>query len=89
MPLATEAKLSIVTKYRTHSRDTGSPEVQIALLSERIQQLTEHLKTHKKDHGSRRGLLILVSKRRRLLTYLKAHDADRYKELIQKLGIRR
>ncbi len=89
MPLAKEAKLSVVTKYGSHNKDTGSPEVQIALLSERIQQLTEHLKDHKKDHGSRRGLLILVSKRRRLLTYLKAHDAERYKDLIQKLGIRR
>lgn len=89
MPLATEAKQRVITKYHTHSKDTGSPEVQIALLSERIQQLTEHFKTHKKDHGSRRGLLMLVSKRRRLLTYLKAHDAERYKALIQKLGIRR
>ena len=89
MPLAKEAKLSTITKYRTHQKDTGSPEVQVALLSERIQQLTEHLKDHKKDHGSRRGLLVLVSKRRRLLTYLKEHDAERYKELIQKLGIRR
>ena len=89
MPLAKEAKLSTITKYGTHHKDTGSPEVQVALLSERIQQLTEHLKDHKKDHGSRRGLLMLVSKRRRLLTYLKEHDAERYKELIQKLGIRR
>jgi small subunit ribosomal protein S15 len=89
MPLAKEAKREIITKYRTHGKDTGTPEVQIALLSERIQQLTEHFKTHKSDHGSRRGLLTLVSKRRRLLTYLKAHDAERYKALIQNLGIRR
>jgi small subunit ribosomal protein S15 len=89
MPLAREAKLGIITKYRTHGKDTGSPEVQVALLSERILQLSEHFKTHKSDHGSRRGLLTLVSKRRRLLTYLKAHDAERYKALIQNLGIRR
>lgn len=89
MPLATETKSSVIGKYRTHGKDTGSPEVQIALLSERIQQLTEHLKDHKNDHGSRRGLLMLVSRRRRLLTYLKAHDAERYKSLIQNLGIRR
>lgn len=89
MPLAKQAKREIITKYRAHGKDTGTPEVQIALLSERIQQLTEHFKTHQSDHGSRRGLLTLVSKRRRLLTYLKAHDAERYKALIQKLGIRR
>ena len=89
MALARESKLNIVAKYGAHGKDTGSPEVQIALLSERIQQLTEHFKTHQSDHGSRRGLLMLVSKRRRLLTYLKAHDAERYKALIQKLGIRR
>ena len=69
--------------------DTGSPEVQIALLSERIGQLTEHFKTHQKDHGSRRGLLMLVSKRRRLLDYLKKYDSERYKTVIQKLGIRK
>ena len=89
MPLATEAKQKTISRYRAHGKDTGSPEVQVALLSERIQGLTEHLKTHQKDHGSRRGLLMLVSKRRRLLTYLKADDAERYKALIQKLGIRR
>ncbi|MBI3695068.1 MAG: 30S ribosomal protein S15 [Acidobacteria bacterium] len=89
MALAKDAKLSTITKYRTHGKDTGSPEVQIALLSERIQQLTDHFKTHQSDHGSRRGLLMLVSKRRRLLTYLKLHDAERYKALIQNLGIRR
>ena len=89
MPLAAEAKRGVISKYGTHGKDTGSPEVQIALLSERIQQLTEHFKTHPSDHSSRRGLLMLVSKRRRLLTYLKSHDADRYKALIQNLGIRR
>ncbi len=89
MPLAIESKQRVIHKYRTHGKDTGSPEVQVALLTERIQQLTEHFKAHQSDHGSRRGLLMLVSKRRRLLTYLKAHDAERYKSLIQKLGIRR
>jgi small subunit ribosomal protein S15 len=89
MPLAKEAKHKTISRFRTHGKDTGSPEVQVALLSERIRQLTEHLKSHKKDHGSRRGLLMLVSRRRRLLTYLKAHDAERYRALIQKLGIRR
>ena len=82
-------KTGIIEKYRTHDSDTGSPEVQIALLSERIGELTEHFKTHKKDHASRRGLLQLVSKRRRLLDYLKTHDADRYREVITKLGIRK
>jgi len=89
MPLAREAKTKTIGSYRTHGKDTGSPEVQVALLTERIQGLTEHLKTHQKDHGSRRGLLMLVSRRRRLLTYLKAVDAERYQALIQKLGIRR
>ena len=89
MSLAKEAKTSVIGKYRTHGTDTGSPEVQVAIVTERIQQLTEHFKTHQKDHGSRRGLLLLVSKRRRMLTYLKDHDAERYKSLIQKLGIRR
>ena len=89
MALAKQAKTGVISKYRTHGKDTGSPEVQVAILTERIQQLTEHFKTHQKDHGSRRGLLMLVSKRRRLLTYLKNHDAERYKALIQKLWIRR
>ena len=87
--LAREQKQSIIGQYRTHEGDTGSPEVQIAILSERIGQLTEHFKTHKKDHASRRGLLMLVSKRRRLLDYLKNYDSDRYKEVIQRLGIRK
>jgi len=89
MPAAKEVKTNTISTFRTHGKDTGSPEVQVALLSERIQALTEHLKGHKKDHGSRRGLLMMVSRRRRLLTYLKDHDAERYKTLIQKLGIRR
>ncbi len=87
--LAREQKQSIIGQYRTHNSDTGSPEVQIALLSERIGQLTEHFKTHKKDHASRRGLLMLVSKRRRLLDYLKKYDTERYKDVISKLGIRK
>jgi small subunit ribosomal protein S15 len=87
--LAREQKQSLIDQYRTHATDTGSPEVQIAILSERIGQLTEHFKTHQKDHGSRRGLLILVSKRRRLLDYLKRYDTERYKGVIQKLGIRK
>ena len=88
MPLATESKQEIIGKYRAHGKDTGSSEVQIALWSERIQQLAEHLQTHENDYGSRRGLLLMVSKRRRLLKYLRGHDAERYKTLIQKLGIR-
>jgi small subunit ribosomal protein S15 len=87
--LAREEKQAIIDQYRAHASDTGSPEVQIAILSERIGQLTEHFKTHKKDHASRRGLLMLVSKRRRLLDYLKKYDTERYKEVIQKLGIRK
>ena len=87
--LAREQKQSLIDRYRTHPTDTGSPEVQIALLSERIGQLTEHFKTHQKDHGSRRGLLMLVSKRRRLLDYLKKYDSERYKTVVQKLGLRK
>lgn len=87
--LATNKKNDIISKYRVHDTDTGSPEVQIAILSERIGQLTEHFKTHKKDHGSRRGLLMLVSKRRSLLDYLKKNDSDRYRDVIAKLGIRK
>ncbi len=87
--LATAKKTDIIEKFRTHESDTGSPEVQIAILSERIGELTEHFKTHKKDHGSRRGLLMLVSKRRRLLDYLKKTDPDRYRDVIGKLGIRK
>ena len=87
--LETAKKTELIQKFRTHDSDTGSPEVQIALLSERIGELTEHFKTHKKDHGSRRGLLMLVSKRRRLLDYLKRSDSERYREVIGKLGIRK
>ena len=87
--LAREQKQSLIDQYRTHATDTGSPEVQIALLSERIGQLTDHFKSHQKDHGSRRGLLMLVSKRRRLLDYLKKYDSERYKTVVQKLGLRK
>ena len=89
MALAIEAKRQIFTSNQRHKSDTGSPEVQIALLSQRITMLTEHFKTHKKDHASRRGLLMLVSKRRRLLDYLKKYDTERYKDVISKLGIRK
>ena len=87
--LARQQKRTLIDQYGTHPNDTGSPEVQIALLSERIGHLTEHFKSHQKDHGSRRGLLMLVSKRRRLLDYLKKYDSERYKTLIGKLGIRK
>ena len=89
MALATEFKRQVLTSNQRHRSDTGSPEVQIALLSSRITQLTEHFKTHKKDHSSRRGLLTMVAKRRRLLTYLRDTDPERYKATLQKLGIRR
>ena len=89
MALAIEVKRQILARNQKHKTDTGSPEVQIALLSERITQLTEHFKTHKKDHASRRGLLIMVAKRRRLLTYLKNDSPERYKAVLLKLGIRR
>lgn len=84
-----EKKQELVAKFRTHEKDTGSPEVQVALLSERITELTEHFKAHKKDHHSRRGLLKMVSQRRRLLDYLKSKDLNRYKKLIDSLGIRK
>jgi len=87
--LARERKQDVITRFRTHDNDTGSPEVQIAVLSERIGELTEHFKSHKKDHASRRGLLMMVSRRRRLLDYLKNYDSERYKDVIQKLGIRK
>ncbi len=89
MALAIEAKRQIFTNNQRHKSDTGSPEVQIALLSTRISMLTEHFKTHKKDHGSRKGLLTLVAKRRRLLTYLRDSDPERYKAVLQRLGIRK
>lgn len=89
MPLAPEVKQSIMTEYATHEGDTGSPEVQIALLTRRISDLTEHLKEHKHDHHSRRGLLLLVGQRRRMLNYLADRDIARYRSLIERLGIRR
>lgn len=89
MALAAEKKNEIVNEYRQHERDTGSPEVQIALLTARINQLTEHLKEHKKDHHSRRGLLMMVGQRRRLLNYLSKKDINRYREVVAKLGLRR
>ncbi len=84
-----ERKREVVDKYRTHDADTGSPEVQVALLSSRINELDGHFKAHKKDHHSRRGLLKMVGRRRRLLDYLKKKDFDRYKKLIEGLGLRR
>ena len=87
--LTNDRKTEVIGSFRTHTADTGSPEVQVALLSERINYLTEHFKTHVKDHHSRRGLLKLVGQRRRLLDYLKRKDGDRYSELIKRLGIRK
>ncbi|EHK89052.1 30S ribosomal protein S15 [Saccharomonospora azurea] len=89
MALSTEEKKSILAEYGLHESDTGSPEAQIALLTKRITGLTEHLKTHKQDHHSRRGLLLLVGRRRRLLNYLTRTDINRYRALIQRLGLRR
>ena len=89
MVMTPEKKQEVIDDFKTHDDDTGSPEVQIALLSERIIYLTEHFKTHKKDHASRRGLLKLVGQRRRLLDYLKKKDVERYRPLIERLGIRK
>lgn len=89
MVLDPERKKAIIENFQTHGTDTGSPEVQIALLSSRIGYLTEHFKIHKKDHGSRRGLLKLVGQRRRLLDYLKNQDVGRYRKIIKELGIRK
>lgn len=89
MPTTKQQKTEVITQYRTHDGDTGSPEVQIALLSSRISYLTEHFKSHAKDHHSRRGLLKLVGRRRRLLDYLKKTDQERYRSIIDKLGIRK
>jgi small subunit ribosomal protein S15 len=89
MPLAVGAKQGVIDKHRLHEKDTGSPEVQIALLSQRITYLTEHFQTHKKDHHSRRGLLKLVSQRRRLLNYLKNSDIQRYIGIVASLNLRR
>ena len=89
MTLTKEQKTTVITGYKTHEKDTGSPEVQIAILSERIGYLTTHFKTHSKDHHSRRGLMMLVGQRRRMLDYLKKKDVKRYRQLIEKLGIRK
>ena len=89
MALSKDRKTGIIGDYKTHDGDTGSPEVQVALLSERINYLTEHFKVHAKDHHSRRGLLMLVGQRRRLLDYLKSKDSERYADLIRRLGIRK
>ena len=87
--LTTEAKLAVIKEYATHEGDTGSPEVQVAILTSRIVYLTEHLKEHKKDHHSRRGLLKLVGQRRNLLDYLRRKDIERYRSLIERLGLRK
>jgi small subunit ribosomal protein S15 len=89
MPLPVEKKRNLIEQFRVHDGDTGSPEVQIALLTERINGLTEHFKQHTKDHHSRRGLLMLIGKRRSLLEYLQKKDSGRYRGIIEKLGIRR
>ena len=87
--LTTEAKLAVIKEYATHEGDTGSPEVQVAILTSSIQYLTEHLKEHKKDHHSRRGLLKLVGQRRNMLDYLRRKDIERYRSLIERLGLRK
>ena len=84
-----EKKAQLIEKYRTHEKDTGSPEVQVALITERIAELTEHFKTHVKDHHSRRGLLKLVGQRRRLLDYLRATNVDRYRKIVEQLNLRK
>jgi len=87
--LTLEKRKALIDDYRLHEKDTGSPEVQIALLSARIEYLTEHFKTHQKDHHSRRGLLKLVGQRRRLLNYIKENDVERYRNIIKRLGLRK
>ena len=89
MPLDAATKKSIMTEYATHEGDTGSPEVQIAMLTQRIKDLTEHLKEHKHDHHSRRGLLLLVGQRRRLLNYLQKTEIERYRSIVERLGLSR
>jgi small subunit ribosomal protein S15 len=89
MPLTRESKGSVIERYRVNGKDTGSPEVQVALLSERISYLNEHFRVHRKDHASRRGLLIMVGKRKRLLEYLKRRSPERYKRVIESLGLRK
>jgi small subunit ribosomal protein S15 len=87
--ISTEEKKELIDRFKLHDNDTGSPEVQVGLLTHRIQYLTEHLKVHKKDHHSRRGLLMLVGRRRRLLNYVKSKDVKRYRTIIEALGLRR
>jgi small subunit ribosomal protein S15 len=89
MPLTRESRGNVIERYRVHGKDTGSPEVQVALLSERISYLNEHFRVHRKDHASRRGLLIMVGKRKRLLEYLKRRSPERYKRVIESLGLRK
>lgn len=89
MSISKETKMQLINEFKTHESDTGSPEVQIAILTHRINELNEHLKIHKKDHHSRRGLLKMVGKRRNLLNYLKNKDLERYRSLIEKLGLRK
>ena len=89
MTILPEVKTRLISEYRVNESDTGSPEVQVAVLTERINNLSEHFKVHKKDHHSRRGLLMLVSKRKRLLGYLQKNKVERYRELIKRLGLRR
>ena len=89
MALANDVKQQIIAEYATHEGDTGSPEVQVALLSRRIRDLTEHFRTHKHDHHSRRGLMLLIGRRKRLLGYLAQEDIERYRSLIERLGLRR
>lgn len=89
MAISQERKAELINEFKTHENDTGSPEVQIAVLTEQINNLNDHLRTHKKDHHSRRGLMKMVGKRRNLLTYLRNNDVQRYRDLITKLGLRR
>ncbi|CAM3748513.1 30S ribosomal protein S15 [Alkalicoccus chagannorensis] len=89
MALTQERKNELISQFKTHENDTGSPEVQVAILTEQITTLNEHLRTHKKDHHSRRGLLKMVGQRRNLLTYLRKKDVTRYREVVDKLGLRR
>jgi len=89
MPLSRESKATLIERYKVHAKDTGSPEVQIAVLTERISYLNEHFRVHRKDQSSRRGLLVMVGKRRRLLEYLKRRSPGRYKQVIDRLGIRK
>lgn len=89
MPLTLDSRTTLIDRFKVHAKDTGSPEVQIALLSERINYLTEHFRLHRKDHSSRRGLLTMVGRRRRLLEYLKGQNPDSYQKIIGQLGIRK